>query len=554
VSIASRTRSILLFAALCLGLLLTLSDADFGWVTDGQIMLDTAVALREFGDIRTNYGFDTEGFTAVAGRSGKYGLGYSLVEQIPLALVEPVETAFGAGSSNVLFPMMNLILTALTGLAVAASLRDLGAGRGTGALAAAAYAFGTFAWPYVSYDFSEPLQAFCVAWAFRLAVACVRSDADPRWRAAAAAAALGLAILTKASLLVLVPGFAIYLAAAARRRHGMPMLAGFGVTLALALAGVVVLNQLRYGSWRDFGYGVEGSRFTTPLLTGLYGLLLGPNKGLVFYAPVAILVPWGLWRGLRSARRPEALLLLGSIAALLLTVATWWSWEGGFSWGPRLLFPILPLVAIAAALILDAAPIARLARILFVSCLIAGVLVNILGVLLNYTVWFGIAGLSTKRVPLSIEGRPSWEYVESEGTRYYLPQVAVSYAPALSPIVGHAWLLRVRYLGEPFLLSALPRGPGAPLIDYPPLKLDLTPLTEGYVLARLRSAHFWLWDRLRRVQREPIFAQPIYAGSLTRLGDAAVAVGDGDKGLEYHRRAQRLMALSAKAGAGGGSP
>ena len=45
-SIASGSRSILLFAALCLGLLLTLSDADFGWVTDGHIMLDTAVALR----------------------------------------------------------------------------------------------------------------------------------------------------------------------------------------------------------------------------------------------------------------------------------------------------------------------------------------------------------------------------------------------------------------------------------------------------------------------------------------------------------------------------
>lgn len=551
-SLSGKSRPPLLFAALCAGLLLTLSDADFGWVTDGQVMLDTAVSLREFGDIRTNYGFDTEGFTAVAGRSGKYGLGYSLLEQIPLALVEPVEATFGAGSSNVLFPLMNLLLTALTGLAVAASLRDLGAGSATGTLAAAAYVFGTFAWPYVSYDFSEPLQAFCVAWTFRLVVACARSDADPRWRPALAAAALGGAILTKATLLVLVPGFAIYLVAAvARRRGGRLTLAGFGVTLAVALIGIVLLNQFRYGSWLDFGYGVEGSRFTTPLLTGLYGLLIGPNKGLVFYAPVALLAPWALFNGMRGARRPEALLLLASIAALLGSVATWWSWEGGFSWGPRLLLPILPLVVIAAASILDQA---KKARILFIACLIVGVLINLLGVLLNYTVWFGIAGLSTRRVPLDVAGRPPWEYVESEGTRYFLPQVAVSYAPALSPIAGHAWLLRARYLGEPFSLDELPLRAGAALIDYPPLKLDMTPLTEGFVLSRLRSSHFWLRDRLLRVARDPIFAQPIYAAALTRLGDAAMAVGDREKGLECHRRAQRLRELSAQAGGDGGAP
>jgi len=537
-------RYLFLFAAICLGLLPGLSDADFGWVTDGQIMLDTAVSLREFGNLATNYGYDTEGFTAGAGRSGKYGLGYSLILQLPLALAAPVESVFGAGSSNVLFPFLNLLLTALTAATIAVALGDMGAAPVSFHLAAVAYAFGTYAWPYVSYDFSEPLQALCVVLAFRFAVAAgalAREGKNAGWRPAIVALSLGFGILTKATLLVLVPVFALHLAAVAGRRPGAARtLWRFGLTLAIALAGIVLLNQVRYGSWLDFGYGVEGKRFTTPVLTGLYGLLIGPNKGLLFYAPVTLLAPWGLRTLWRAGRRSEAFLLLGCFGALLSSVATWWSWEGGFSWGPRLLLPVLPLAVIAAASI----PAALAARCAFVACGLAGVLVNLLGVLLNYTVWFGVAGLSTKRVPLSIEGRPPWEYTERDGIRYYLPAVAVSYVPSLSPIAGHAWLLRVRYLGEPFALDALPRAGAARLIDYPPLRLDLTPLTEGYVLARLRSPRLWLPDRLLGAEREALFAQPIYAAALTRLGDAAMAVGDRERALECHRRAQRFIALS----------
>jgi len=522
------TRYLLLFGAILFVYLCTLSDANLGWVGDGQVMLDTAVSLHELGTLAIGYYDDPErGFIPRPGGFGKYGLGLSLVEQVPLLFADSIETSYGGGRSNLLFAFCNTLLTALVALAVALSVRALGRPFPAAALAACGLAFGTFAWPYISYDFSEPLQALCLTTSFWLLVRAVRAPGSSPAGLVLAGSALGFAVLTKANLLILIPGYALYLWYGLGSPFGQRLrqFGWFGISLGLWGLVIAVLNHYRFGSVIEFGYGSESAQFTTPLSQGLYGLLLSPNKGLLFYAPLALLAPGALWVS-RGHRRELALLLTTSGLLVVLT-SMWWSWEGGASWGPRLILPIVPLLTIGASLLLGPS---RISSILFAICLGAGLVINLLGVLLNVFLWPIIVGLDDQRVPLDLSGRPAREYVDRDGQKWFSAAVGANYVPALSPILGHAWLLQLRYFGVP---------PPHAIDDH--VKINAAHLTNETSLSLLRSAHLWLWDALSSRPREPLISDPIYGQSLQRLGDAAVNNGERDRAQQCYRHAAALM-------------
>lgn len=532
-----------LFLFICFIYLCTLTDTVFDWISDGQVMFDTAVSLHEFGEL----GISPEvvdkntGVGATSDYFGKYGLGLSVIEQIPLLLVPAVEKLFGGGRSNVLFALMNMLITALTALGVAVCLCELGVRFWTAALASIGFAFGTPAWPYTSYDFSEPLQALCLIAAFWSILRATKSHPPSRLHLALTGFILGFAVLTKALLLILIPSYALYLW---MRLEGSPQrkrrsFGWFVLSLALWGATIALLNFHRFGSVFEFGYGGERKRFTTPLLTGLYGLLLSPTKGLVFYAPLALLLPWALWK-MRTSHRREFLLILSIFVLTVMLNSKWWSWEGGISWGPRLLLPVVPLLVVGVGVSLESA---RWMRPTFVGFLFAGAIINLLGVLMNFLVWTNAVSANHMRLPLEARGRPAYQYVEHDGKRWFRPSNAMWYIPALSPVRGHAWLLRLRYFDRPFPLQRLEaNSPGRlPRVEFPPVEIDFALLTNAFSLSQLRSAHFWLWGILTRQPREEIFSYPVYGVSIERQGDRAVARGDGERALECYERAAELM-------------
>ena len=76
------------------------------------------------------------------------------------------------------------------------------------------------------------------------------------------------------------------------------------------------------------------------------GLLLSPGRGLLFYAPVfLLLIPAlpGFWR----ARRAEAAVIVLLAVSQTLLYARWHVWFGGWCWGPRFLVPLMPFLALA---------------------------------------------------------------------------------------------------------------------------------------------------------------------------------------------------------------
>lgn len=110
--------------------------------------------------------------------------------------------------------------------------------------------------------------------------------------------------------------------------------------------GVMFFNWIRFGSIFDFGYGSES--FVPNLLDGLYGALLSPGRSLFLYSPILTLaIPGAL-----SFYKKEKTLTIVSVLTVLLyvfMVASWHSWDGGWSWGSRLLTPIIPILGFLTA-------------------------------------------------------------------------------------------------------------------------------------------------------------------------------------------------------------
>jgi hypothetical protein len=110
--------------------------------------------------------------------------------------------------------------------------------------------------------------------------------------------------------------------------------------------GIMFFNWIRFGSIFDFGYGNES--FVPNLFDGLYGTLLSPGRSLFLYSPILTLAIPG---ALSFYKREKALTIVSVLAVLLYVfmVASWHSWDGGWSWGSRLLTPIIPILGFLTA-------------------------------------------------------------------------------------------------------------------------------------------------------------------------------------------------------------
>lgn len=418
-------------ALLAAGLLaLTIDERSFGVVTDGQQMLSASYALAH----GLGLGVSRNNPTAIPRAQGdsvpRYGLGLSLAEAVPMLATRALRTAAPTLPSRPLFVALPISCLVLAAWAAARAAEALGASRSFAILAGLALPLATPLWGYAGSDFSEPLQAACLA-LLVAAAAVIRGEKAPAraWPLAAGAAA-GLALLTKSFLLV--PALPL-LFAAVRPAPGAPKAAlpRWPALAAFACAALVWggLDLLRFGHLLG-GYPGEG--FSFPLAEGLARLSIFPNKGLLFYAPVVLLAPAGVL-ALRGRDRLLALALLASSGGLLLAVASWWAWDGQVGWGPRLLVPAIPaLVVLAAAAGIDR-PRARAA---FAACAVLGVCVNLPGALVPFA---GAEALAAIAEPPLFAGAP--------GGIAEAPAQHLARNPSWSPIRLHARLLLERVRG-----------------------------------------------------------------------------------------------------------
>jgi hypothetical protein len=209
------------------------------------------------------------------------------------------------------------------------------------------WATGTLAWPYAKFFFSEALLTL-----FLLLACCLlaQGSASPSKRKVLLAGLMfGLALAIRVSALIYSLAFLAYFACESLRFANSQWTIGpllhksslfFSGTL-LFLGLFCWHNYVRFHTLWATGY--QGQAFSTPLYVGLYGLLLSSGRSLFLYSPLALL---GLACWPRFRQHFPA--LAGWIATAFLTAlfffSTWWTWHGGWSWGPRFLVPLIPFL------------------------------------------------------------------------------------------------------------------------------------------------------------------------------------------------------------------
>lgn len=203
-------------------------------------------------------------------------------------------------------------------------------------LAAITYGFGTIALVYTRDFYADPLVALLVAIGIVLAF----MQTTPR----AIIAVTALAVLAKPTGIILGPILSVYLLWKTRD-FWSSVLPGLGTLIGLVI--YFLYNFLRFGNCLTFGQPWKFSFGFIP--QGVLGLLVSPGVGLVWFCP-CVFLSVVTFRQIKI-RRMEAWTIAALAASSVVLHSLWWGWNGGWSWGPRLLLPILPgLVALTGVL------------------------------------------------------------------------------------------------------------------------------------------------------------------------------------------------------------
>lgn len=323
----------------------------------------------------------------------KKGIGISLAA-LPLFALNRIWPQLGAIQ---LALFTNAFLTAVTAYLFYQVVITLHFSTMTAALGALALGVATPLWPYARTLFSEPLAALGLCLAL-LGTFQYRRQALPTSRRAAVmplfwtSCGLALLVLARSANAILLPPFLAYLLRTAHlQRASRPRflfsyqaVSAFGVPLGGAVLATLLYNYTRFHTWLTFPQAAFET-FSTPLLTGLTGLLVSPGKGLLWYMPVMLLLFWGLSAWRKTGRFDEYAFATTLFLITLFFYARWYDWTGGRTWGPRLLVMTTPALLMLCLPALDRFLVRQgAARWWIGGCLLLSVVVQLPGVLLNF--------------------------------------------------------------------------------------------------------------------------------------------------------------------------
>jgi hypothetical protein len=407
---------------------------------DEVSMFAVAESLVKFGEFNTDQIAWTQWTTSQREAQGFFGIDGHVYSKKGLAISLAMAPLYWLG---LVIPglgmlqtasLLNAVVTALTGGLLFLLVRRLGYDQRITMGVTLLYGLTTIAWVYSKYLFSEPLAGLLLVSTAYLLV--VHRQEGKNWYVALAGLLAGLAVVTRANNLFLVPIFGLYLVAAsqvAASQVAASRVAGSRVTTeakpsqqtpnspdtgpfsllptpysllptpysllptvyfllglippALMLMGY---NWARTGNPLQTGYDL--TIFSPHVLLGLYKLLFSPLRGLFIYSPILLLsIPGLTW--LWQRHRAETALILGVTGVTIGLFSVWSSGEG-LSWGSRFLVPVIPLLCLALAPVL-ARGLAGSKALIGLILVLGGLslIIQLLGVAINP--WVYLAKLQT---------------------------------------------------------------------------------------------------------------------------------------------------------------
>ena len=254
------------------------------------------------------------------------------------------------------------LMTAIAALALYFLAFRIGSNTAGAVFASLAFGLATPAWGWASAFFGHAMAGACLFLGFGAVFLLVHDSLSHQKEIITAA--LAGALLTWGGVIefTTLPAAAIILVygiIAVRhweRKRILRVALTAGTTAVLFAIPLLAYNVLAFGSPFRVGYGnvpgFEGLKegffgLTYPQGDVLYRLIFPQYRGILWYAPILISVPFGfyiLWR--EGKFRGLALLLSLVPLYFLLINASYFYWDGGGSTGPRHLTPALAFLCL----------------------------------------------------------------------------------------------------------------------------------------------------------------------------------------------------------------
>jgi hypothetical protein len=296
--------------------------------------------------------------------------------------------------------LVNTLFLSLTSLSIFCISTEVHQSRKIAFVLSLVFSVCSFVWPYNSTFWVQPLQALILSSSLLfilkiqhydksyLCSYTVKYDRKRFYFSALSGFLLGLSVFAHPVSLIFIPAFLVYTFFRVMR-HEMKNFLLLVSLIALMLFFVGLVNYAKFGDFTDFGYGYFSSLAAHDGWRGLIGLLFSPGVGLIFFFPIAVLLPLGAKYMYKDSR---ALFFL----CTYIIIANWIyigtlsygaepsAWSGGIAWGPRYLIPVLPFIMIILGSIFMHLRRRRILKALVIGLCLVGFYINLSGIL----VWF----------------------------------------------------------------------------------------------------------------------------------------------------------------------
>jgi hypothetical protein len=230
------------------------------------------------------------------------------------------------------------LLAALTTAVVFLVLSQLVARRWIALLSTATFAFGTQVWSTASRTlWMHGPSLLCLSLALWIALRAARSN---RWYVALGAT-LGVAYFVRPTNVVPLAVFAVWVATV----HGRRAIVLYASGAVSVLVTFVAVNDLLYGRAVQPYFRASRVALSSTTIEALLGNLVSPSRGLFVYVPVSIVCGYGFLLKRRAGTLTSLdVAVATSVVGYWLLVSTFPSWWAGWSYGPRFLTDVAPML------------------------------------------------------------------------------------------------------------------------------------------------------------------------------------------------------------------